>query len=112
MPGIKVDPVELHLVGGRLSTAADDAAPHLAATSGSGCGRGFPGTAMAAHAALVDSWRQDDRTLIATFHSIASNLHRSAETYIATDDANANHLQAHSPSEASPRTTHPRPLSL
>lgn len=97
MSGLDVDPNELRLSGIALATAAGDCGPALAATTGQDCGRGFPGTSSAAHAALSSAWQEHDRALIAALHSTAALLHETAETYTATDHANAAGIQKHSP---------------
>ena len=102
MSGLEVDPVELHLSGGTLATAADDCGPALAATTGQDCGRGFPGTSSAAHAALSSAWQEHDRALIAALHSTAALLHETAASYVATDETNAAGIQKHSPAANPP----------
>lgn len=97
MSGLEVDPVELHLSGGTLATAADDCGPALAATTGQDCGRGFPGTSSAAHAALSSAWQEQNRALTAALHSTAALLHETAASYVATDETNAAGIQKHSP---------------
>lgn len=92
MAGVEVDPVELHVAGDTVSTATDDATLHLTTTTGSDCAGGFPGTSAAAHAALVQAWEREDRDLATGLHAVADLLHRSAEIYRATDDANAARL--------------------
>lgn len=83
--------------GDILTTAADDYGPALVATTGQDCGRGFPGTSSAAHAALSSAWQQQDQALTAALHSTAALLHETAETYVATDHTNAAGIQKHSP---------------
>ncbi|MBB0969251.1 hypothetical protein G6016_09825 [Dietzia aerolata] len=100
--GLEVDPVELHLSGGILATAADDYGPALVATTGQDCGRGFPGTSSAAHAALSSAWQEQDQALTAALHSTAALLHKSAENYAATDHTNAAGIQKHSPAANPP----------
>lgn len=113
MTGVEVDPVELHLAGDKVSTATDDATPQLSATTGSDCSGGFPGTSAAAHAALVEAWQREDRELATGLHAAADQLHQSAETYRATDHANAEQLTKLGPAEgASPGDAAPPPLNM
>ena len=110
--GLEVAPVELHLSGGILATAADDYGPALVATTGQDCGRGFPSTSSAAHAALSSAWQEQDRALTAALHSTAALLHETAETYVATDHTNAAGIQNHSPAaNPPPGTPAAQPLS-
>lgn len=89
---VEVDPVQLHVAGGALSAAADDAGPVLAESVGSDCGAGFPGTSAAAHAALVDTWLAGDRALVAAVRAASASLHQVADDYVGTDDHNASLL--------------------
>lgn len=81
---VEVDPVQLHVAGGALSAAADDAGPVLAESVGSDCGAGFPGTSAAAHAALVDTWLAGDRALVAAVRAASASLHRVADDHNAS----------------------------
>ena len=109
MTGVEVDPVELHLAGDRVSAATDVAAPALSATTGSDCSGGFPGTSAGAHAALVEAWQRQDRDLASDLYAAADLLHRSAEVYRATDDANEDRLARVTPAPGASPGDHARP---
>lgn len=109
---LDVDPIQLLLAGNTLSTAATDAAPPLAATTGVECARGFPGTCAAAHSALSDAWRLQDRALVAQLHSSAAELRRSAETYVATDQTTAEQLHSRPAAAAPSSPPSTAPLNL
>lgn len=109
---LDVDPVQLHMAGGALSTAADDAAKGLEASSGRDCGSGFPGTSAAAYLALVEAWEGQDRALIAGVRRAAERLHRSAGDYVAADDDNAAALRPQSQVTSAPSASTSGPLNL
>lgn len=52
--------------------------------------------------ALVEAWQRQDRDLASGLHAAAGLLHRSAEVYRATDDANQGRLARVAPAQGAP----------
>lgn len=89
---VALDPAELHASGVRLTMAAGDAGPDLAAATAGDCAGGFPGTSAAAYSALVTQWQEENRALSEQLDALASRLDGVAREYVAADESHAARL--------------------